>query len=171
MKSLSINFTLSGNIKFKPKMDLSLIAIGSTREVYKVQNKPHVLKVSKEVFFEKKELGITFKFNPNKIEWDIFNIIKKNNQVKYFAKCIDISICNQYLLMEYAPKSSSKFKEFLIQNKINIKNITSNDFYMIDLDLRNDINRFQNWGILNNSMVITDYGSTKNLKYLKKYSI
>jgi hypothetical protein len=169
MKGLSIDFILHGKINFDLDLDLESIGGGITRKVYKVKNKPQVLKITKQPNFTKNdELGIPFNFNPNKIEWDIWNSVKNTPQGKYFAECIDISVCGQYLLMTYAPKSSNAFVTFLTQHGISIKNVESNQIHMIDIDLRNDVNGFGNWGILNQSMVIVDYGHSKNIKYLNK---
>lgn len=152
---LSVNFKKGGIIPLK----FTKLSSGSNRDVYKIDD-TKVLKISKCDFITKKVDSEIIKFNPNVIEWHIWSIIKNTEQSKYFAPCLDISMCGKYLIMEYAPKDKQLFN---IHKKI--------IFNTIDVDLRCDISRFQNYGNFKNNLVVVDYGCSRNIKFLKRNSI
>lgn len=109
---------------------------GCFRTVY--QDKDNKDVVIKKLVSKKQKGGKTY--NENKIEWNFWNIVKETKFAKYFCPCVEISKDYKYLKMVKA----SKIKE---RPKVGLPS-----------ELCNDIKNIGNWGKLNGSPVIIDYG-------------
>lgn len=152
-KKIIAKFKIAGNCAFDIEY---CVATGSHRTVYKVVDTDLVIKHS----------SLTGNNNPNLIEWMVWNKIQNTDYKKYFCPCLDISVCEQYLMMPYAPKNSKMFRKWIKQYHQHGSSIDPTTFNVIPEPLKHDISRFQQWGHIDSDFLLVDYGSTKNLKYI-----
>jgi hypothetical protein len=85
----------------------------------------------------------------NKLEWEIWNKIKDTKHAEYFCPCVDLTQ-DGHLIMQKCEKTKEKNEEKI---------------YVLGFYVR-DSKRSGNKGLLNNKMVIIDYGHPKNVKFL-----
>ncbi len=128
---------------------LKEIGRGNHRIVYKNPfNKEEVLKYSYNPY--KSGLG----GNSNYIEWRVWNAVKDDSSIsKYF--CPITGYTNDYsviTMLEASPMKKSQFSLRLLDK--------------LPALLRLDVNRAENWGILEGRPVLVDYGFNENVKYL-----
>jgi hypothetical protein len=106
--------------------------------------------------------------NGNKTEWLIWNAIKDTSFAPWFCPVQAASSDFEYLIMTKAGDASVKFREWLKSKGVTSRRLPNNAWDDIPDSLKHDTERAPNWGLINNRLVIIDYGCHKNLLYLNE---
>ncbi len=154
-------------------MDLSnylgdLLAKGVYREVYS-HKKDDNLVIKKQV---------NSKQDCNKLEWELWKIIKNTKYKNSFCPCIDISKDNKFLVMRRAESPIDPYRNNgLTSNKGLLEKLRKLDNPPIPSGMKDIFTsgnpqnlKIWNWGILEGRKVIVDYGNKYNTCLLKRLS-
>lgn len=140
-----------------------MIACGDTRVVYHDFDNPEM--IIKHLFH------LRNKHNANLTEWMVWSKIKDQPYARYFAPCYDISECGNYLRMAMAPRNSRAFRNMAESLGSNGDRLDVDVLQEIPPELRDDIDRMHQWGMMDDRMVIIDYGSAGFLEGLRALEI
>jgi hypothetical protein len=139
----------------------SEIACGDTRLVYHDQANPD--RIIKHLYHSKGN------HNANETEWFVWNAIKNEPFSRYFAPCWDISRCGNFLSMTKAPRNSRHFQTMAQSLGSSGDRLDVSLLEEIPDMLKDDIDRMHQWGVLQDTMVIIDYGSAGFLNGLTAF--
>jgi hypothetical protein len=136
-----------------------MIACGDTRIVYHDLDNPNM--IIKHLFHLRNQ------HNANLTEWQVWSRIKDQPYSRYFAPCYDISECGNYLRMAMAPRNSREFRRMANSLGSTGDRLDVEALKHIPQELRDDIDRMHQWGVMSDRMVIIDYGSAGFLAGLR----
>jgi hypothetical protein len=130
--------------------NLKIIGMGNHRNVYQhPDNEKYVIKHAYNHYSN------SLDGNSNYIEIKVWETVKFDKRIsKYFAPIIDYSNDYNFLIME---------KVAPIYDDILIKSIQK----YIPIELLEDTHRIENCGIINNNILLIDYGFRTNINFVK----